>query len=878
MALQLKHYQRESLEVLADYFRRVVEHADSRKAFHYLIADREDDPRSYTEVPGLVGLPYVCLRLPTGGGKTLLACYAVPVANKDLLQSDHSVVLWLVPSNAIREQTLGALRNRAHPYRVALESQLGEVTVCDTTEALYLQRPVLDGSTVIIVATLQSFRIEDETGRKVYESSGALQHHFSGLDRMTLDAIEKRDDGSFPYSLANVLRIRRPIVIVDEAHNARTALSFKTLAKFRPSAIIELTATPSLSNEGDEQFASNVLHHVSAKELEAEDMIKLPVRLETHANWQVLLAHAIAQLDQLDADATTERRKSGEVIRPIMLIKAESRRGTSPITYDVVKEHLITQCNIPEEQIAIETGNVREATGQNLMAEDCRIRFVITVDALKEGWDCPFAYILCSVGELRAQTAVEQLLGRVLRMPYARRKSTQSLNRAYSFASSSSFANAAAALEACLVESGFNRLEAKELITRSTATQQDLPIAKRKPVPRTFKSTELPAKDSLPESIREKVEIDEENSSITFTDTLDKGELEALEATFVMDKSREAFRQEYERFETETVELMKAPSEKGMFFGVPRLTMEINGQIELFEETLLSDRGWRLAHFLDEARLDDWPVHEDGSRYGQLSVDDQGKLRVEFLQNLDQELKLITSVENWTEAQLVSWIDRSIPHPDIAPDDSLLFIGKVIEYLQSVRSLPIASLTRDRHSLSKAVAEIFKSCREDAHAVAFQEVLFKEKEGRILVSGHEVLRFDPDRYPCNSVCPKSSYFRKHYYPQVGDLKGEGEEFECAAFIDSLEEVEFWVRNLERKPGAFWLPTSTDRFYPDFVAKLKDGRIFVIEYKGANLWSNDDSKEKRRIGELWAEKSDSRCLFLMPRGDTLESILHRIRKG
>ena len=871
MALSLKHYQKESLAVLGDYFNRVVEVGDARKAFHYLITDREDEPRSYTEVPGLVGLPYVCLRLPTGGGKTLLACHSIPIANRELLRAERSVVLWLVPSNAIREQTLDALRKRSHPYRVALESQLGDVTVCDTTEALYLQRPVLDGSTVIIVATLQSFRIEDETGRKVYESSGALQHHFSGLDRVTLDAIEKREDGSYPYSLANVLRIRRPIVIVDEAHNARTSLSFKTLAKFRPSAIIELTATPALSTEGEDQFASNVLHHVSAKELEAEDMIKLPVRLETHTNWQVLLAHAIAQLDQLDADARAERRKSGETIRPIMLIKAESRRGTSPVTFEVVKQHLLEQCNIPEEQIAVETGNVREATGQDLLSEDCKVRFVITVDALKEGWDCPFAYILCSVGELKAQTAVEQLLGRVLRMPYARRKSIQSLNRAYSFATSTNFANAAAALEACLVESGFNRLEARELITQSTATQQELPLSRKKPAPRSFRSTEIPSYTSLPETLRDKVEFDEEQSSITFKDTLDKDELEALEAVFLMDESKEAVRKEYESFEAETVELMKAPSEKGMFFGVPRLTVEIDGQIELFEETLLSDRGWRLAHFLDEAKLDHWQAHEDGSRYGELSVDDKGKLRIDFLQNLEQELQLITSVENWSEAQLVSWVDRSIPHPDIAPDDSLLFIGKVVEQLQSTRQIPLASLVRERHSLSKAIAELFRTCRESAHALAFQEVLFEEKEGRILVSRDEIFRFDPDRYPCNSICPKSSYFQKHYYPQVGDLKGDGEEFNCAAFLDGLDDVDFWVRNLERKPAAFWLPTSTDRFYPDFVARLKDGRLLVVEYKGGDRWSNDDSKEKRRIGELWAEKSQGTCLFVMPKGNDLNEI-------
>lgn len=108
------------------------------------------------------------------------------------------------------------------------------------------------------------------------------------------------------------------------------------------------------------------------------------------------------------------------------------------------------------------------------------------------------------------------------------------------------------------------------------------------------------------------------------------------------------------------------------------------------------------------------------------------------------------------------------------------------------------------------------------------------------------------------------------------MKGEGEEFNCAVFIDGLDKVEFWVRNLERKPGAFWLPTSTDRFYPDFVARLKDGRLLVVEYKGGDRWSNDDSKEKRRIGELWAEKSGGTCIFTMPEGNNLGAIREQLK--
>ena len=110
----------------------------------------------------------------------------------------------------------------------------------------------------------------------------------------------------------------------------------------------------------------------------------------------------------------------------------------------------------------------------------------------------------------------------------------------------------------------------------------------------------------------------------------------------------------------------------------------------------------------------------------------------------------------------------------------------------------------------------------------------------------------------------------HYYSKVGELEEGGEGFLCAQTLDQMDEggdeVEFWVRNLERQEKfSFWLQTSTDKFYPDFVCKLKDGRYLVVEYKGADRWSNDDSKEKRRLGELWALKSESLCLFVMPKG-------------
>ena len=176
--------------------------------------------------------------------------------------------------------------------------------------ALYVRRADLDGGATIIVSTMQSFRVDDIVGRRVYRDSGQLMDHFSGLSEERLATLEKGNEGNLLNSLANVLRLRRPLVIVDEAHNARTAL-FETLARFDPSGIIEFTATPAR-----ERNPSNVLHSVSAAELKAEAMIKMPIRLVTRPDWKELLSDAIACRHHLEKIANLERQVTGEYSAP----------------------------------------------------------------------------------------------------------------------------------------------------------------------------------------------------------------------------------------------------------------------------------------------------------------------------------------------------------------------------------------------------------------------------------------------------------------------------------------------------------------------------------------------------------------------------------
>ncbi|MGA2286806.1 MAG: DEAD/DEAH box helicase family protein, partial [Dehalococcoidia bacterium] len=430
--LELRDYQRRSLDALESYLRLVVKHGAKMAFLH-------QTERLYRSVPQLPALPYVCLRVPTGGGKTFMACHALGIACKEYLQANRAVCLWLVPSNTIKDQTLAALRNRQHPYRQVVDEHFGgQVSVMDLKEALYVTRGNLTGDTCIIVSTLAAFRVEDTEGRKVYETAGALMDHFSGLSAELEAQLEKNGDSVIPYSLCNVLRLHRPIVIMDEAHNARTQLSFDTLDRFNPSCIIEFTATPETNHKPERGlFASNILHHVSAAELKAEDMVKLPIKLETRSEWKEVLTEALKTQRTLEAVALEEEKQTGEYIRPIVLLQAQSRSQTKEtLTVEVIKQSLIDDFKIPEEQIAVATGETREIDDVDLFDRECQIRFIITVAALKEGWDCSFAYVLCSVAEIGTARAVEQILGRILRLPRATRKQHAELNCAYALAAS----------------------------------------------------------------------------------------------------------------------------------------------------------------------------------------------------------------------------------------------------------------------------------------------------------------------------------------------------------------------------------------------------------------------------------------------------------
>lgn len=868
----LRCYQRQALAALRTYLAKVVK-LDSLVDNPARAAFADVTNATYWPAP-LVNeqTPYVCIRIPTGGGKTVVAANAVGVAAKDYLQVDNPMVLWLVPSNAILDQTLAALRNLDHPYRAALTADFGNnLAVLTVAEALALSRPDATGGACIIVGTIQAFRVDDTAGRKVYADAGALMDHFSGLAPEQVARLEMVEGTDRPIaSLANVLRLHRPMVIVDEAHNARTPLSFDTLRRFDPSIILELTATPQLQKDLlSDVHPSNVLFHVSAAELKAEQMIKLPIRLNTDTDWRKVIGMALDCQSALEEAAKAERGETGEYIRPIVLFQAQAKSKTDPhrLTPEAVVQFLTDDKRIPRNQIAIHaTGHAELDAIPDIESPDCPVRYVVTVQKLREGWDCPFAYVLCSVAELNSPVAVEQILGRVLRMPKARRKSRDVLNRAYAFVASNNFQAVAERLKDGLVDgAGFDRLEAEALVKAHGSFQfaEDRAdfIHQSDAVPEAPGATPeaiAAAIAKLPAPLKARVQFDPISREIGVQRALSRDDRNLMQIAFAAVAGADRV---IDRLfiKSNRIQASEAPSGEKPPFLVPRLGIHRQGMLELFGPDHFLDLPWNLAECDVKPFAECFAIQGD-TKAGEIDISDRGRMGIAFVGQLQDQLAMAIQEPAWTLPRLVNWIDRGIPHPDVTKPAARVFIQRALEAVMAAQSYSLDQLARYKHEVRRALAEEIQKLRTSRQTGNFN-ALFAADAGNFQTSADLAILFDEQTYAYNRPYKGSRTLAKHYFDIIGDLEPEGEEFSCAVWLAECSKVHYWLRNVPRKPNSFWLQLSDARFYPDFVAMLTDGRILVVEYKGGHMMA--EAAEKRMIGALWAEASDGKCLFAMP---------------
>lgn len=886
-AFVAKIYQQQVLESVEAYFKACHELPSASIAFTATTERLWGRGNPYNPLAGFpADMPYFCLRVPTGGGKTWLAAKSVARVNTHLLQSAHSVILWLVPSKPIREQTLRALRDRHHPYHAALR-EAGPVTVMDLDEAKSVTRATLDTSTTVIVATRQAFQVEDEECRKVYQSNGALMHHFEHLSSAQRNELLCDGEGptrTLPYSLANVLRLRRPFVVVDEAHNSRTELAFDMLARFRPSGVMELTATPDM-----ERTPSNVLHSVSAAELKGEEMIKLPVLLETEPDWQQCLADAIGRRDALQALADEELRAGAAYLRPLVLIQAEPRRaGVETLDVERVREALIINQGIPSAEIVVATGEERglEAVDADyrlgIADPACPVKFVITQKALAEGWDCPFAYILVSMASLSSATAVEQLLGRVLRQPGASHRRARALNQSYAFVVSRNFAETAGALRDRLVAgAGFERREVAAFVAAARAEQGRLDLdghAGRVVLrPVAISLTEKPNLKSVPKPVRDKVSWDGKLNTLTITTPLTEDETAALTAAVSSPTAVQAIAEAAEVSRTSAIEFFQTPAELGEAFRVPQLALWVQGELLLFDDPEVLEYPWALSPYDAAPTADELSALGLGLKVaqgGEIDVDSAGHVTTHFLPDLQRDLGLVYRPEHWDALRLATWLCRNLPEPSLTHASKQAFVAAWLAELLQREDFTLARANLQKFLIRNLLEAHIRALRRQAVSRAYQQTLFgDEAANSVVVSDQCAFTFHTQAYaPSRDYDGRFGHFdfRRHFYGRIGDFDS-GEEFECACWLDMQAQqgrLRFWVRNLVRREGcAFFLQKANGRFYPDFLCQLPDvdgqpGPVLAVEYKGADRWT--DAEDDRLIGGLWANLSDGRCRFVMVR--------------
>lgn len=448
-------------------------------------------------------IPHVCLKVPTGGGKTLLGVEAVR-----RLKIGTGFLLWIVPTKAIYSQTRDAFRNQEHPYRQILDRASGDRVKLLEKDDRFTKQDVDNFLCVMLLMLPAANRQKNKEFLKIFrDSSGydsffpieddirkhkALSEEHPDLETAAINEpgqirgmfAANPADGLIKQSLINVLKLIQPTVILDEAHKAYGSKKVENNKEFvvavnrlNPRFVLELSATPQLG-------ISNILVNISGTALKEEEMIKIPIQLRNYPNsdWKYTLAKAKTERDKLEEAAKQFQQAENRYIRPIAVIRVDrtgkkQRDGVKVHALDA-RDELIKVLGVPEEHIKIKSSDQDELSGVDLLSPFCPVRYIITKDALKEGWDCPFAYQLVLLDNTTAQTAMTQLIGRVMRQPHARATHRPELDTCYIYCFNQKVGNAVDNVKKGLEAEGLTGLA--EYVESADAEQEKKEIHRRK--------------------------------------------------------------------------------------------------------------------------------------------------------------------------------------------------------------------------------------------------------------------------------------------------------------------------------------------------------------------------------------------------------------
>ena len=848
--MEMKSYQKDVIGDLTRYLTLLTETQSSSKAYEALWEEKN-------VIVGMSGMPYyhsnlsgvpeVCLKVPTGGGKTFIAANAIKPIFDSMPTIHTKAVAWLVPSEAILTQTYAALNNPEHPYRQKIDVDFsGKVAVYSKEQLLNGQNfnpTAVADQLSIFVLSYDSFRTSKKEGRKAFQENGYLG---------TFPKVMQDKSALLPdvdeTALIQVIRSLNPVVVVDESHHATSALSVEMLENFNPCFVLDLTATPKKN--------SNIISFVDAAQLKRANMVKLPVIVYNRCSQDDVYADAINIRCKLEMQAKKEQQMTGRYIRPIVLFQAQPKNNADSTTYEKIKDILI-EAGIPKEEIAIKTGDKDELKNVNLLSETCSIRYIITVNALKEGWDCPFAYVLATVANRTSTIDVEQILGRVLRLPYAQRNKSNVLNISYVITSSADFGKTLDRVVSGLNSAGFSSKDyrAKDLDV-GQPSQKQLEMTSFQPMPQSEEpavpevdvgdlkqrieqamqptaevSTDVIEADEMLSAALEQNEKYEEKATATIKTAVDLAPLEVRDKMNLF-KMNEDFEEEASTLRFPQFMLKIGPS---FFTENEYIPLELE---HLSEGFTLKDKDVQIDFNTVDAEMarvdtDDkadatpkvWQIRGSDSAYYKAWFNAQpSNIRLAYCKGLIKSR--ISKLNCINDKELQDYIDR------------------VVETLTEDQ---LSDMEQSTYPYIVKVEKKVKSLLAAHRANVFDLWL---EQGRIICKPNYALK------PTISPITFTSTYPNSLYSSEEDMN----EYERKMVweLSSMDNIKWWHRNISRL--GFQINGSTHA-YPDIIAMTHSGKILLIETKGDHL-DNEDSKAKARIGHQWDNLAGSQYRYFM----------------
>jgi type III restriction enzyme len=806
---------------LADYCREAWDHLNNER----MLPSLQDQHNSAHVAPYLSrhdglqrSIPNICLKVPTGGGKTLLAVCTLERIHADYVKRQTGFILWVVPSDAIYRQTWKQLANREHPYRQLLErASGGRVKVLEKGDA-FTQLDIKGRLCVMLLMLPSAARKSKETLR-LFRDSGRFMSFFpleddSNANKQLFNTVPNLDVNdlstqgwmvgiapgaiSIKQSLGNVLRLVRPIVIIDEGHKAYSDTARATLCGFNPRFMVELSATPNTNGK----HQSNILVNVPGTALKDEEMIKLPINVinEEQGGWKHTLTLAHAKLNELNQEATLFQAESGRYIRPVLLVRVErtgkEQRESSFVHAEDAREYLIEKLGVHAEEIRLKTSENDELGGEDLLTDICPVRYIITKDALREGWDCPFAYILAILSKITANTALTQMIGRVLRQPHAQLTGHTLLDECYVFTFNQDVSEAVNGVRKGLEHEGMadltssvKAMDGSGALTRLTRKETIGRHENFKHIPTIF----LPRVLHRDNNIAEKYRLLDYDRDIL-------GHLDWESFRFIQADSVSVDADEKRERTIARVDLDQSDKESGKAL--------INFSQEKIED--VPAEGLDIA-FLVRQLLDIIPNPWQGMRILSETLDTLRSRGISEEQLYANRLDLLKTMKLDLRQQINEAAET-------------LFLKKMAS-----GDIALRLITSKNTRLNWALAETMEIDVSD------EDHILSRKDGDLL---------------------QKNIFEKVYQRDFNNL-----EKETAWYLDSRDCVYWWHRIAVNRQSYNVQGWQRQRVYPDLLACLHGTekgtfRFSVLETKGQHLKGNDDTEYKRKLFELLTSYTDN----------------------